>query len=199
MCLAYSRNRKEASAAGVVWARRKVAGDEAGEGEHDVDGWSGSLCDKAERILVEGAVLLEAQAKGREGIIRNKKALGKWMPVWCRFPLETPTSIQYMQSTRQVPNKWKLFLFLSSLVLIGKVVSLASNPKSSHGSSLVCVTSSQSPNFSGPLLFCVIVLTNKLLGKVHGKCLAECLTHVKGSINVAYYYYEGFCKPLRLL
>lgn len=39
-------------------------------------------CDKADRILVEGAVLLEANAKGGEGVLsKTKKALGLWLYV----------------------------------------------------------------------------------------------------------------------
>lgn len=73
-----------------------------------------------------------------------------------------------------------------------------SSPKSST-SWVVCVALEQSPNLSGPPLCCVLVLMNGLIEEMQEKCLAECLSHIKGLINVAYYPHKGIPKALHFL
>lgn len=167
-------------------------------------GLLGRLCNGAERILIEGVVLLEAYVKGRECMLSETKLWGSGRVCDGVFPYKPEHLFNTVRARhtlhnacmQQVHNKGQLLLFLSCLVSIGKAV--GSSPKSSTYC-LVWVTSSQSPNFPGPLLSCVIVLMNRLVEKMHGKCLEECLVHVKGLINIAYYYYKGVSKPLCLL
>lgn len=88
VCLAYSRNRKKDSAAGLVWAEGGwPKRDEAKEVEYDIEGLLDRLCNGAKRILVEGALLLEAYVRGRECMLSETETSGSWVSLWGSCPL----------------------------------------------------------------------------------------------------------------
>lgn len=138
VCLAYSRNRKKDSAAGLVWAERGwPKRDEAKEVEYDIEGLLDRLCNGAKRILVEGALLLEAYVRGRECMLsETKRPPGRGSLCEGAVPYKlqhlcNTEILRTMPALSRYPVSGSCLLFLSLLVVIFSRKVVGSSPRSS--------------------------------------------------------------------